>query len=130
MIVIGDYYFQINSINFSKIEIQNLGCNEHNSTESFNNFNIKKYTFDSNEYKNITIGREKNCSISFEGNKSFSRIHTTFIYDDLIKKWKMKDGTVNQSSTNGTWIFAVHTYEIKNNFSFRVGESKLKISYL
>lgn len=58
-----------------------------------------KYSID---YGIITIGRDKNCSISYPNNKLFSKIHTSFYYDKDHLCWFVTDGSHNPSM-NGTW---------------------------
>lgn len=87
----------------------------------------------------ITVGRDSKCNIPFVGDKAFSKIQTTFIFDKEMNAWKIKDGCREKASTNGTWyflififnyrIFAAHSYEISDKTIFRVGNSKLLISY-
>lgn len=65
--------------------------------------------------------------------KSFSRIQTTFIYDNNINCWFICDGKVTHQgemkpSTNGTWIYAYHSFEISDETIFRIGNSKIKIN--
>jgi len=42
------------------------------------------------------------------GDKAFSKIQTTFMFDKEMNCWKVKDGTREKNSTNGTW----YDYEI------------------
>lgn len=90
---ISDYFFQL--IPFSdKLEIHRLA----NKTSQ----NSEKYTFE-NYQEIITIGRDSKCNIIFNGDKAFSKIQTTFIYDKDLKVWRIKDGNQDKPSTNGTW---------------------------
>lgn len=86
---------------------------------------FSNYVFQ-NEFGSITIGRDKKCTIVFEGNKSFSRINCTIEYDKELSYWKLMDGGKGKSSTNGTWIFAAHSYEIQEGTVFKIGNSKLR----
>ena len=77
-----------------RLEINKLANKNSQKSEIFTFYNTQEI---------ITIGRDKKCNIFFNGDKAFSRIHTTFIYDKELNLWKIKDGTLKQSSTNGTW---------------------------
>jgi len=70
----------------------------------------------------VTIGRNKDCKIPFLGDKSFSRIHCSIVYDLLSKQWLVKDG-YDKPSTNGIWLYAKNSYEIQNGTSFRIQNS-------
>ena len=100
----GNVVFQVTPLENNKIEILNL---------SKKNDEEEKKIFDPNEIKEISIGRDKKCDYSFPKDKSFSRIQTTFLFDDDKKEWIIIDGSKTKSSTNGTWIFGTHSFEIK-----------------
>jgi len=89
----------------------------------------RTYFFDG-EHKNIVkVGRDVSCDISYKEDKSFSRVHACFIYDENIGLWRLIDGNEKgKPSSNGTWIFASHSYEIKDGTIFKIGKSTLKIS--
>ena len=109
----GNNIFEITPIGNNKIEICNL---------TQNNF---KQIFDSNNIKEITIGRDKNCTFSFPKEKSFSRCQTTFYYDDKKKLWIILDGSKTKSSTNGTWIFGTHSFPIVDQLTVEILNSKI-----
>ncbi len=88
----------------------------------------KKKIFDPNEIKEILIGRDKKCDFSFPKDKSFSRIQTTFLFDDDKKKWIIIDGSKTKSSTNRTWIFGTHSFEIKDQLMVEILNSKIIFS--
>lgn len=67
-----------------------------------NSQNSEKYTFE-NSQEIVTIGRDSKCNVFFNGDKAFSKIQTTFTYDKDLKVWKIKDGSIDKQSTNGTW---------------------------
>ena len=75
----------------------------------------------------MQLGRSKDCDFFFPKDKSFSRIQTTFQFDDDKKEWTVIDGNENKSSTNGTWIFATHSFLIKNEMTVEVLNSKIII---
>ncbi len=90
---ISDYFFQLTP-SPEKLEIHKLA--------SKNAQNSEKYSF-YNSQEMITLGRDSKCNISFVGDKAFSKVQTTFIYDKEMNSWKIKDGTKEKNSTNGTW---------------------------
>jgi hypothetical protein len=89
---ISDYFFQLTP-SPEKIEIHKLASKNAQNSEKFN--------FENSQI--ITIGRDSNCNISFVGDKAFSKIQTTFTFDREMNAWKIKDGSKEKSSTNGTW---------------------------
>lgn len=61
----------------------------------------------------ITIGKESNCTYSFPDEKCVSHINTTIYYDDKINGWVIRDGDKkSKPSTNGTWLFGMHSFPI------------------
>lgn len=61
-----------------------------------------KYKFKPNKYSCVKLGRGKNVDIHLN-DSWFSRIHTTFYFDDKKKEWYLIDGEEGKKSTNGTW---------------------------
>ena len=124
-----------------KIEVKKLASKNTQTSQTF--------IFDNT--KEITIGRDSKCDIPFVGDKAFSKIQTTLMFDKDLNCWKIKDGSRNKNSTNGTWylfvhfyllnfvfnlfyfislrVFANHSYEIFDKLTFRVGNSKMMISF-
>ena len=77
----------------------------------------------------MRIGRSKNCEVCFNEN-TLSKIHANLKWDENINKWKLIDGKdINSPSTNGTWLYAAHSYEINDNTVCKIGSSRIKISY-
>ena len=116
----GNIVFQVTPIENNKIEVLNLS--KKNEEEE------QKKIFDPNEIKEISIGRDKKCDLSFPKDKSFSRIQTTFLFDDDKKEWIIIDGSKTKSSTNGTWIFGTHSFEIKDQLMVEILNSKIIFS--
>ena len=112
--------FQVTPIENNKIEVLNLS--KKNEEEE------QKKIFYPNEIKEISIGRDKKCDFSFPKDKSFSRIQTTFLFDDDKKEWIIIDGSKTKSSTNGTWIFGTHSFEIKDQLMVEILNSKIIFS--
>ena len=106
IIFVGNIIFQVTPIENNHIEITNLS-NQDASIPP-------KQSFDPSSKKEVTIGRNKNCDFSFPGNKSFSRIQTTFEFDEESQKWIIIDGSRTKSSTNGTWVFCSHSFHVKD----------------
>ena len=50
----------------------------------------------------ITIGRSVKCRLSFENEKSISRVQCYLHYDLECNIWMLKDG-LDKPSMNGTW---------------------------
>lgn len=87
-----------------------------------------KQTFDASSKKEVTIGRNKDCDFPFPNNKSFSRIQTTFEYDEENQEWIIIDGSNVKSSTNGTWVFCTHSFVIKDKMIAEVMNNIIQIS--
>ncbi len=106
------------------LEIQNLGTSNKESEGPI------RYSFDKHEYKTVTVGRDSKCSISYPNDKSFSKVQATFIQDSENKIWKLKDGTSDKTSTNGSWVYATHSYEVVDKTVFQFGNSRMRISVI
>ena len=120
LIIAGNIIFQISPIENNKLEIINLSKDNLSS--------VPKQTFDASSKKEVTIGRNKDCDFSFQGNKSFSRVHTTFEYNEEKNIWIMIDGSKIKSSTNGTWVFCTHSFPIKSSMIFEIMNYRLQIT--
>ena len=109
----GNSIFEITPIENNKIEVVNLSDSE------------SKKIFDPNDNKEVTIGRDKKCNLSFPNDKSFSRCQTTFSFDENKKQWIIIDGSKTKSSTNGTWIFGTHSFPIVDQLIIEILTSKI-----
>ena len=119
-IVLSDYLFLVN------ITVDNTLIISKVPTKKSSDEAVYKYKID---HGPITIGRDKNCSISFPHNKSFSKVNTTKFYSKAKKGWVINDGG-EAPSTNGTWIMVRHSFELFNGCEFKtITNSKFKISY-
>ena len=119
-IVLSDYIFQVNIETDNSLVITKLPTKK-SSTEA-----VYKYKID---YGPITIGRDKNCTISFPNNKSFSKVNTTVFYSKAKKGWVVNDGG-EAPSTNGTWVMLRHSFELYDGCEFKtITNSKFKVSY-
>ena len=115
----GNIFFQITPLENNNLEIVNLSKQNLSLTP--------KQTFNASSKKEVTIGRNKNCDFSFHNNKSFSRIQTTFEFDEENQEWVMIDGSRTKSSTNGTWVFCTHKYPIKDKMIVKVFDNYVQI---
>ena len=118
LISIGDTIFQISPIENNFLEIIHLE-RKHN--------NNNKQIFEGKKGKKVTLGRSKDCDFAFPKDKSFSRLQTTFEFDDDKKEWTIFDGKENKPSTNGTWIFGTHSFLIKEEMNLEILNSKIVI---
>ena len=116
----GNVIFQVTPIENNQIEITNISRKE-DSIEH-------KQIFECDINRDITIGRDKNCDFSFVKDKSFSRIQTSFSFDKKNKYWVISDGSKVKSSTNGTWVFGIHSFEIMDEMLVEILTSKIKFS--
>ena len=117
LISAGNIIFQVSPKNNNCIEIINL-----TSKKLIN----KRQIFDGFNKKRVTIGRHKDCDFFFPKDKSFSRYQTTFEFDEEKKEWSVIDGKDNKASTNGTWIFGIHSFLIKNEMFIEILNSKIR----
>lgn len=116
----GNIIFQVSPIENNNLEVVNL---------SKQNLSVSpKQTFDASSKKEVTIGRNKECDFAFPNNKSFSRIQTTFEFDEENQEWVIIDGSRTKSSTNGTWVFCTHSFPIKNKMIVEILNNRVQIN--
>ena len=115
---LGEVHFIIEPINDNKSIIieANLELNLN-----------KKYYFDSENIKKITMGREKNCNIILN-HLSYSRIQCSINYNENDNFWFINDGDNEKESTNGTWVFINWDYDIEKDFLFRIGQNIIQVN--
>ena len=118
LISAGNIIFQVTPLDNNCLEIINLTHRKRSNN---------KKIFDGFIQKKITIGRHKDCDFFFPKDKSFSRYQTTFEFDEEQKEWSVLDGKDNKGSTNGTWIFGIHSFLIKNEMIVEILNSKIHI---
>ena len=118
----GNVIFQISPLENNALEIGNLSHNDNNE--------LQTQTFNSQTIREVTIGRDLKCNFAFPKDKSFSKIHTTFSWDENEKIWKIIDGTKNKSSTNGTWVFGTHSFEIQDQMVVEILASRVRFSVM
>ena len=119
LISAGNIIFQVTPLENNCLEIINL------TNKKYSNY---RRVFDGFSKKIITIGRHKDCDFFFPRDKSFSRYQTTFEFDENIKEWSVVDGKDNKGSTNGTWIFGIHSFLIQKEMVVEILNSKIKIT--
>ena len=115
----GNIFFQVTPLENNNLEIVNLS--KQNLSV------IPKQTYDASSKKEVTIGRNKDCDFSFPSNKSFSRVQTTFEFDEENQEWVIIDGSRTKSSTNGTWVFCTHSFPVKDKMIFEVLSKRVQI---
>ena len=125
VISVGDSLFQISPIEDNKMELINISDKDIDD-----NVTLKRHIFDPNTTKEVTIGRDPKCTFSFPKDKSFSRCQTTFEYDENEKIWVIVDGSRKKCSTNGTWVFGTHSFEIKDQMMVEILTMKVKFTLL
>jgi len=90
---------------------------------------LRKMEFNSKNNKVITIGRSKKCDLCYDEN-TLSKVLITILWDDTQNLLKIIDGRdSSRPGTNGTWLYAAHSYEITDNTICKIGSSKIKITY-
>ena len=120
IISVGNIIFQVSPIENNNLEIVNLSKQSLSMSP--------KQTFDASSKKEVTIGRNKDCDFAFPNNKSFSRIQTTFEYDEENQVWIIIDGSRTKSSTNGTWVFCTHSFPIKDKMIVEIYGNRIQIN--
>ena len=124
---IGTSIFQFTPLDGDNLEInilamQNIShtINSDNSDESIE----PKRFFSGYNTPHITIGRNEECTYCFKNDKSYSRIQTTISYED--EHWVIRDGSKDKPSTNGTWVFGLHSFVIKDDMVVEVLNAKIR----
>ena len=118
----GNSIFQLSLVKNKNLEIINLSIKEQGE--------CPKTVFDQTKEKQITIGRDKQCTISYPKDKSFSRIQTTIKFEDDLNEWIIYDGNIEKASTNGTWVFGIHSFPIKDGMIAEILTTKVKFSIM
>ena len=116
----GNIIFQVTPLENNNLEVVNLSKQNLSMTP--------KQTFNASSKKEVTIGRNKECDFAFPNNKSFSRIQTTFEFDEENQEWVIIDGSRTKSSTNGTWVFCTHSFNISNKMIVEVLNNRIQIT--
>ncbi len=122
IILLGETYFQITPLMDKRLEIFEIGLNKKATDTT-------KFIFTSDQ-EVVTIGRDNKCSIPFLKDKSFSKIQATITFDTNTNMWKIRDGSIHKSSTNGCWIYTYHSFEINDTITFQYGKSKFHLTLI
>ena len=118
----GNSIFQLSIVKNKNLEIINLSIRKQGE--------CPRTIFDQFKEKQITIGRDKQCTISYPKDKSFSRIQTTIRFEDDLNEWVIYDGNIDKGSTNGTWVFGIHSFPIKDGMIAEILTTKVKFSLI
>lgn len=119
-IMIGDVFFLIKedgkNLSVTKLKSKNSPGELSKLFMQSTYFNKKIYT----------IGRSRECDLSFSLNKAFSKVHCSFTFENNC--WKLIDGNGIKPSTNGVWMLPIKSFEIYDGMEFKVvGCSKCKV---
>ncbi len=68
----------------------------------YQNEETKTRIFSKDEFKLVRIGRGKENEVVLD-NYAYSRVHSSFHYDEKLGEWYVMDGYQGRKSTNGTW---------------------------
>lgn len=120
---ISDTIFQITPLENQCLEIINLSKKENATTSP------STQIFNPNVTQLVTIGRGNNCNFIFNKDKSFSRVNTSFVYEEDNKEWTINDGTINKKSTNGSWVFATHSFPIVENMECQILSNLVRFTF-
>ena len=107
--------FQISSVVNNIIEVTNLKSNQ-------------KFIFNPLAITQVTIGRDKYCTICIDDDKNLSPIQTTLNYDSKKKSWSIRDGSDKKESKTGTWLIGFDSYIVRNSMKIKINESILDIT--
>lgn len=116
IITIGSVKLWINYLSKNKLEIINLN-------------QPKKTVFNPSTISKITLGKGRNCDLSFENHIEHSDVHCTIFFDLFSKKWMIRDGEENTPSESGTWIFTTNPIIINNEMVVRLWGNELLFKY-
>lgn len=119
ILLIGNAIIQITPLPPNCIEIYIL-TNINNEQSNI----VTKRIFDKDNITEITIGRDSQCTYAFANDKSFSRLNTRIVYES--DNWIIKDGGDERPSKNGTWVFGLHSFPIKDGMTAEVLNSRLR----
>ena len=127
-LAIGNSIFQITPLKNDNLEIHIIaGLPSVNESGNNNNMSTSiepRKFFDKNEINEITIGRDSKCTYPFKSDNSFSRIQTTIGYEN--GSWIIRDGTKLKPSKNGTWLFGLHSFPIKDDLTVEALSTKIR----
>ncbi len=123
VILLNGLYLELTPYDDGKINLNSLGNPNDTGKASTYKISSSFTKFD----KLITIGRDRSCSLPLAGDKTFSKINTSLKYDFETNNWVLHDGEFNKPSTNGTWLYCTHSFEILESTHFLFGGSTFSI---
>lgn len=106
--------FQVASVVNNIIEVTNLKTNQ-------------KFIYNPLAITQVTIGRDKECTICIEDDKTLSMVQTTLNYDSKKKSWSVRDGSEIKESKMGTWLMGFDSYIVRNGMKIKINDSILDI---
>ena len=106
--------FQVASVVNNIIEVTNLKTNQ-------------KYIYNPLAITQVTIGRDKECTICIEDDKDLSMVQATLTYDSKKKTWSIQDGSDVKESKTGTWLMGFDSYIVRNCMKIKINENILYI---
>ena len=116
ILTIGSVKLCINYLSKYKLEIINLE-------------QTKKIVFNPSTISKITLGKGRNCNLSFENHIELSDVHCTIFFNLFSKKWMIRDGEGNAPSSSGTWIFTTNPVIISNEMVVKLWGNELLFRY-
>lgn len=120
-LMIGDLMFSLKA-DYTKLTI----CKQKskNSPEE-----VQKEFIYEDDSSFFTIGRSSKCDLSFQYDKSFSKVHCTIMFNKKDMLWYIYDGNLGKKSTNGIWLIPRKSFEIYDGMNFKIlGCSKCEIN--
>ena len=99
----------------------------------FGNYKHKEhasYIFKLSETKEIKFGRDEECEVKLNWDKTFSKRQCTLIYDEFLDNWRIIDGKKDAPSRNGVWIFISRSLEVISGTIFKIGSSRFEATIL
>lgn len=88
--------------------------------------NLTKKVFNNEQKTTYYIGRKQECDIII--NESEVSREQAMVYHEK-GNWYIKDGGKENPSASGTWLYVDKNYHIEHSFIFKLGPSKMKLTY-
>ena len=90
----------------------------------------KMRIFSKDNFKLVRIGRGTENEIVLRNNV-YSKVHTSFTFDDKVGEWFVQDGIDGKASTNGTWLYLDDCkWIIEKSIKFCVGSSLMSLNVM
>jgi len=130
LINIGETFIVVNIMDGNN-NIQNIN-NEKLSVQKYNKLQLRLKVFGINNngeiyffpynINSITMGRNKTCNLQIL-DKLLSKCHCTIKFNESEGFWVLYDGTINNPSTNGSWLYANEYIEIYDKMIFKTNQT-------